>query len=719
MDSRDPIYRVRGWGRRDPQRSLRSAYQFLRVRTAKGNKQTVAPRFIVGVYLFTLASLLLGVVGGVFSLLGYQRLTANYPRYLLLAEVGTQHLRMALTLVTKLPSDPLDTHTISQARQEFAAASTSFAQLANDLQPLSWGVGTRFIASGIPIYGTRLYAGFHLSLMAVGISLAGVSGCDLLNALISDSLSGGQTRNDPLNIQGRGLTMHDFSPIDQDLHKMKIALTQVLEQANQLQPTDVAFDPRLSKLFTSFYRYIPALQAALNDLGQLPGVVPGLLGVDKPANYLLEVLDSTELRPGGGFIGNYGILTLSAGRLMTAHITDVALLETPFLRASKVIPYPPAYRWFTLSTHSWSLRDSNLDADFPTAARYGEQNYIRLGGPVPVLGVIAITPALVQHILEITGPIDVTEYHEVVTAQNLVARIQYHELGPAYEGPPTDPSPDGYSSLRKHFTAVLAKHVLARVRQLSPSTFPKLAQLLSNSLRSKDIQIYFNSSAAENLLHLSHLDAAIQPSDKDSLFVVDANLGATNANNFMVNTVRDEADLDGEGTAVHHTTLTYAWIIPGQRYGWPTYRDYIRIYAPPGSTLDMQTGLGGVGTLSGACGACINSFASSQAFGHRVWAGNFTLLYGQTHLITLVWHVPHAATKDSSGWHYQYLVQRQAGTQWTLHLLITLPSCALITGVGTRFIASGNKTAALTQSLNEDMSVGVDYNCTRTGTQTS
>jgi len=513
--------------------------------------------------------------------------------------------------------------------------------------------------------------------------------------------------------------MHDFSPIDQDLHKMKIALTQVLEQANQLQPTDVAFDPRLSKLFTSFYRYIPALQAALNDLGQLPGVVPGLLGVDKPANYLLEVLDSTELRPGGGFIGNYGILTLSAGRLMTAHITDVALLETPFLRASKVIPYPPAYRWFTLSTHSWSLRDSNLDADFPTAARYGEQNYIRLGGPVPVLGVIAITPALVQHILEITGPIDVTEYHEVVTAQNLVARIQYHELGPAYEGPPTDPSPDGYSSLRKHFTAVLAKHVLARVRQLSPSTFPKLAQLLSNSLRSKDIQIYFNSSAAENLLHLSHLDAAIQPSDKDSLFVVDANLGATNANNFMVNTVRDEADLDGEGTAVHHTTLTYAWIIPGQRYGWPTYRDYIRIYAPPGSTLDMQTGLGGVGTLSGACGACINSFASSQAFGHRVWAGNFTLLYGQTHLITLVWHVPHAATKDSSGWHYQYLVQRQAGTQWTLHLLITLPSCALITGVGTRFIASGNKTAALTQSLNEDMSVGVDYNCTRTGTQTS
>lgn len=653
---------------------------------AKGNKQTSKAVYL---FIFTFALLLLCVVGGVCSVVGYQTANTNYPRYLLLAQEGTQHLRMAETLVARLPNDPFDTHTISQARHEFAAASTSFAQLANDLQPLS-GVSTF-----IPIYGTRLYAGLHLSLIAVGISQAGVSGCDLLNVLISEL-------HDPLNVQGRGLTMQDLSPVDQDLHKIKIALTQAIDQANQLQPTDVEFDPHLSKLFTSFYRYIPALQAALNDLGQLPGVVPGLLGIDKPANYLLEVLDSTELRPGGGFIGNYGFLTLSAGRLMAAYITDVDLLDIPFIKAGNVIPYPPTYSWFRLG-QGWSLRDSNLDADFPTDARYGEQNYMREGGTVPVLGVIAITPALVQHILELTGPINVAEYHEVVTAQNLVARIQYHELGPAYEGPPTVPSPDGYSSLRKHFTAVLAKHVLARVRQLSPSTLPKLAQLLSSSLRSKDIQIYFNSSAAENLLHLSHLDAAIQPSDKDSLFVVDANLGATNANNFIVNTVRDQVTLDAEGTAVHHTTLTYAWIIPGQRYGWPTYRDYLRIYAPPGSTLDMQTGL--------APSSYPDLSWESQAFSHRVWAGSFTLLYGQTHIITLVWHVPHAVTQDSSGWHYQYLVQRQAGAQWTLHLLITLPSCAVMSNPWGGLVSETGQTARLAQPLNQDLKVGTDYVC--------
>ncbi len=646
----------------------------------KGNKQTSKAVYL---FTFTFVLLLLCVVGGVSSMVGYQTAKRNYPRYLLLAQEGMQHLHMAETLVARLPNDPLDTRTVSYARQEFAAASTSFGQLANDLQPLSG------VSIFIPIYGTRLYAGLHLSLIAVGISQAGVAGCDLLNVFISEL-------HDPLNVQGRGLTIRDLGPVNQDLHKIKIALAQVVEQANQLQPTDVEFDPRLSKLFTAFYRDIPVLQALLHDLEQLPAVIPGLLGIDKPANYFLEVLDSTELRPGGGFIGNCGILTLSAGRLMAAHVTDVTLFDIPFSTAGKVIPYPPAYTWFWLAP-SWSLRDSNLDADFPTNARYGEQNYIREGGTGPVLGVIAITPALIQHTLEITGPIKVTEYHEVITAQNLIDRIHYHELGPAYEGSPTVPSPDGYSSLRKHFTALLAEHVLARVRQLSASAFPRLLQLLVNSLRSKDLQLYFNSSAAENILHLSHLDAAIQPADKDSLFVVDANLGATKANNFIVNTLSDQVTLDAAGTAVHQTTLSYAWIIPGQTYGWPTYRDYLHIYAPTGSTLDMLTGLAPI--------------QSSQAFGHKIWAGPFTLLYGQTHVITLVWHVPHAATKDNSGWHYRYLVQRQAGAQWTLHLLITLPSCAVMSNQWGGLASETRQTATLAQPLNQDLNVGIDYRC--------
>src|SRR5262249_36995151 len=113
-----------------------------------------------------------------------------------------------------------------------------------------------------------------------------------------------------------------------------------------------------------------------------------LLGIRTPANYLIEVLDSSELRPGGGYIGNYGIATFSGGRLTAARITDTNLLDRPYNITGKAILFPSAYKWFDLASN-WSFRDSNLDADFPTAARYAEQNYRLEGGKIPVQGVIA------------------------------------------------------------------------------------------------------------------------------------------------------------------------------------------------------------------------------------------------------------------------------------------------------------------------------------------
>src|SRR5439155_25240470 len=170
----------------------------------------------------------------------------------------------------------------------------------------------------------------------------------------------------------------------------------ITSQVNHLQPADMQLDPRLGKMVATFHKDIPALQTWLDMAVQLLPVAPALLGISTPTNYLIEVLDSTELRPGGGFIGNYGIATFSGGLLASAHITDTYLLDRPFEAAGHSIPYPAAYTWFDLAS-GWSLRDSNLDADFPTAAQYAEQNYAREGGNIPVQGVIAITPTLIQH----------------------------------------------------------------------------------------------------------------------------------------------------------------------------------------------------------------------------------------------------------------------------------------------------------------------------------
>src|SRR5205085_10108528 len=131
--------------------------------------------------------------------------------------------------------------------------------------------------------------------------------------------------------------------------------------------------------------------------------------------------------------------------------------------------------------------------------------------------------------------------------------------------------PDGHSSLRKCFTELLSEHFLAHVHQLSSPALFKLEQVLLNAVRSKDIQLYFNSSVAENMLQRFHLDAAIQSPAGDGLFIVDANIAGNKANSFITNTIDDQVAIDVEGNAVHHTTISYAWTTPGSVYGSALY----------------------------------------------------------------------------------------------------------------------------------------------------
>ncbi|TMD49478.1 MAG: DUF4012 domain-containing protein [Chloroflexi bacterium] len=452
-------------------------------------------------------------------------------------------------------------------------------------------------------------------------------------------------------------------------------------------------------MVTTFQSELPTLRTWLDAAGKLLPFLPAMLGIGTPAHYLVEVLDSTELRPTGGFIGNYGIATFSGGRLTSARITDVVLLDHPYALKGQRIPYPPAYSWFPnyLAWESWSFRDSNLDADFPTAARYGELNYQREGGNVPVLGVIAITPALIQQALAITGPIYVPEYQETVTAQNLVSLIHFHQLGgrAAGEGSSYIPSPDGHSSERKRFMELLAEHFLARVQQLSSSAMPQFLHVLTNALRTKDVEVYFDAGGAENVLQLLHLDGTIQSPPGDHLFIVDTNVSPNKANSFIVTTVNDQVTIDEQGNAVHRTTISYAWTLPGRDYGVHLYRDYVRVYAPSGSTLSAQDGW--------------HPRGASTAFGCQVWEGFFSLIYGQTLTITLVWTSYSVAKKDANGWHYQYLLQRQAGAQRMLKVQVMLPLRANVTAKLGGFVSSGTHAAILTESWDKDLSVGLDY----------
>src|SRR5579863_7683832 len=415
----------------------------------------------------------------------YQTLSTDYHTDMSQAQAGITHLHNASIQLQTLQKNAFNGEAVTQAQREFAAAESAFTQVEANLSSLP-SAGTL-----VPVFGGKLSSALRLLPLAIEVSQAGGVGCSILSMLISRF-------HDPLNTKGGGLSSADMTTLTANVRQILTIAGMAVAQANALQPGDLQLDPRLASAFATFQKYLPSIQQWMNDAGSLLTVLPSLLGIGTPANYLIEMVDASELRPTGGFIGNYGIASVAGGRFMGAHITDIYLLDWPFHAENKRIAYPPQYVWFShyLASDSWSFRDSNLDADFPTEARNSEANYMREGGNVPVQGVISITPALIQQMLTITGPIRVPEYQQTVTAQNLVSLIHFYQLGAGRQGNDI-PSPDGNSSVRKHFTALLAEQFMARLHQLSSAQIVKVLQVAWSSLRTKDMQVYLNSAAAE------------------------------------------------------------------------------------------------------------------------------------------------------------------------------------------------------------------------------
>lgn len=638
--------------------------------------------------LIMIPVLLVLISGGSVAWVNY---STQYHTDLSLASQGMSELQDAENLLKISPNNPLDTQSVAKAQQKFSQANQTFMSLNASLQSLPG------IASHLPVYGSRVQAALHVMPIAIAISQLGITGCSVLMVLVE------KLRN-PLSsqVQGQGLTSADLTQINKDAEQINSQFAFLESQINHLQPGDMQADPRIAKGINTFRKDLPQFQSWLQTMNTLLPIVPVFLGTDKPTNYLLEILDSTELRPGGGFVGNYGILTVSGGQMKSISVTDIDLLDKPFEAAGKYFPYPQQYSWFDIGSHSWSMRDSNLDPDFPTDARYGEMAYQTEAGPnaIPVQGVIAITPWLIQNLLKITGPIAVPEYQETVTAASLIDLIHFHQLGgkAAGEQSGTTQSPDGQSSLRKHFMALLADGLLGRVRQLASTRLSTLLKLGTDSLHTKDIQIYFNDNTAEAFLHKMQFDDTVLSPGGDTMMVVDANIAANKANTFITYMMDDQVTIDSQGNAVHRLTLRYGWTLPGNIYSRNTlYRDYMRVYAPLGSSLQTQTGWEDRGT--------------GTAFNHEVWAGYFTLTFGQTRTIMFTWSVPHAATKDAQGWHYSDLVQRQAGDTWTLNLQVILPSCATNSHTSGGLVVKSGRPIEFSGSLHENRSFGVDYTC--------
>lgn len=609
-----------------------------------------------------------------------------YNNTMALARSGIAQLKSAEANLKTLSANPTNLATILSVESNLQQAHDDFAELGTRMTLLS-------PVSQIPGIDPRLAGALKLVPLVIEGTAAGVLACDALKTLVVGL-------KDPLGTTG-GLSGADLGQITSDVGQIQALYSQIAPQLQSLTPSDLALDPGLWPMVSGLQARLPQVTQLVSDMNGLAQVLPQLLGVGKPSTYLVLVLDSSELRPTGGFIGNFGALTIDSGRIDTGfHISDITLIDSSVkfsgVPYAQFIPIPARYNWLRSvfaypNEASWSLRDSNLDPNYPTAAQYALQLYqkllpdaqknlaaqgsaLKLYDPAksgPFAGVITLSLGFFAQALTITGPITTPQFLQTVTAQNFVSLIHSYALGANATGP--DNKACGVTSCSKVFTSDVVKAFIAKVKSNLSLYIGRLGRLFYDSLRTKDIELYLTALQAQQTLRDLKLSAEVAaPTTGDSVFEVEANVGANKDNYFLRYQMADTIALDAAGAATHHLTWSYQWpdnpatLSETFAAGSPDYSAYARVFTPPDARLIAQNNLTG--------------FGADLEFSRNAYHGSVTVGYGQTASYALAWRVPGVVTHDSAGYHYHLIFQRQSGILWPLKLTVTLPVCATLIG---------------------------------------
>ncbi len=325
--------------------------------------------------------------------------------------------------------------------------------------------------------------------------------------------------------------------------------------------------------FEKIVKFLPVEQDTKKEIETVDKLVEYMLKKDNvERRYMLMLQNNMELRPGGGFLGQYAVVKVKNGEMTDLFIEDANLLDQR-ITAKITPPYP-----FTkmMQIKKWKFRDSNFSADFPTNVEKAKYFYRLSGGNSNFDGVIAVNSSVLNRALEITGPIDLGGYGTYRSEDAVLKLEEYVEK--RYLLDETLDTQNRKAVMKKLAPAVAQK-------LLSPENLKKTADLALAELQNKDIMISFEDAEVQKMIEDVEWGGIVDTTwDGDYLMLVDANLGALKSDYFMKRDISYNVDLTLEKPTA---TLEYTYTHTATYGDWRTsdYHSYLRMYVPKGSNL--------------------------------------------------------------------------------------------------------------------------------------
>ena len=307
----------------------------------------------------------------------------------------------------------------------------------------------------------------------------------------------------------------------------------------------------------------------LSALGNVIDSLPQVLGENGEKRYLVMLQNNTELRPTGGFMGSFAILTFQKGILVEVKIHDV--YDADGQLKGHVEPPMPISKY--LGEANWFMRDANWDPDFVTSASR-VMWFLQKEMDMEVDGVIALDTSVIRSLVAALGEVKVPDYDTTISVDNFYEVVQYEVEKDFFPG----------STRKANFLSALSQELLRLLAEEKIQKPQALATLLLESLQDKHFQIYFtdakNQKAWEPLGLSWKFDNKVY-----TQALVEANLGVNKASNYLKRNIKVELYFD-DTKVLGKTSVLFENTAPQVMGYRGMNKNYVRLFVPDNTTVE-------------------------------------------------------------------------------------------------------------------------------------
>lgn len=310
-------------------------------------------------------------------------------------------------------------------------------------------------------------------------------------------------------------------------------------------------------------RRIDSLLNFLNIFANSSEVLPEILGFDEEKKYLIIFQNNLMLRPGGGKIEAYGMLTVKDGRVAFLEIKSSDYINNKL--TARVEPEFSLRRYGDKKLLTFS--DSNYDPDFVRSAIKSSEIF-SLSTKEDIDGVVGMDLIFAKNLLSIFDNQNVSG--QLITSKNIYQK-SYEEL--------KKPS--------NEYMFTLANSIEKNIRSQDEIPVLSLIDALGKSINDKNLIFAFKNPEIQNIFSANGWSSSLYDNRKntknlinDYFGISESNLGSESNNSFISRSLSKKIIVLDSGKITSRVSIVYK-----NNLTTGSYKVYLKYIVPEGAKL--------------------------------------------------------------------------------------------------------------------------------------